>query len=194
MKNKIRYIYLVRHAETDWNSLGKLNSFTNTELNEKGLAEAKKLGQVFDDRFTVWTSPMSRAIQTAECLLPSPSIMPFAMEVNFGIFEGRTRDEILASEMANDFTAWQAGTGEKAESFSSVSQRIDECYKNLIGSPGEHIILVSHGFFIRMFICRKVLNIPLTKYRNFAVDNCHIVKVGVNETGLVLLGLNNSVF
>ena len=41
--NMLKTVYVVRHGETDWNKEGKLQGWTNTHSNEKGIDQAKKM-------------------------------------------------------------------------------------------------------------------------------------------------------
>ena len=41
-------LYFVRHGETDWNVLGKLQGQTDVPLNENGIMQAKELSERID--------------------------------------------------------------------------------------------------------------------------------------------------
>ena len=60
--------FVIRHGETAWNVAGRFQGQQDTELNEKGLAQADLLGErLAGHRFeAVLTSPLSRAKVTAE--------------------------------------------------------------------------------------------------------------------------------
>ena len=64
-------IYIIRHGETEWNTLRRLQGRSDTELNEVGirLAEitAEALAEIpFDIAFS---SPLKRAYKTAEIIV-----------------------------------------------------------------------------------------------------------------------------
>ena len=68
-------IYIIRHGQTEWNSLMRLQGRSDNPLNDDGIAQAKNAsyklkGIPFS---TVYSSPLKRAIRTAEILVPSPS-------------------------------------------------------------------------------------------------------------------------
>lgn len=60
--------FVIRHGETAWNVAGRFQGQQDTELNEKGLAQAELLGErLAGHRFeAVLTSPLARAKVTAE--------------------------------------------------------------------------------------------------------------------------------
>lgn len=60
-------IYLTRHGETQWNIEKRLQGWKDSELTEKGVNNALKLGdRLFNTEFNaIYTSPSQRAYQTA---------------------------------------------------------------------------------------------------------------------------------
>lgn len=61
-------IWLARHGETDWNVQRLMQGATDTELNENGLAQARRLGEQMADQGIahVYTSRLQRASRTAQ--------------------------------------------------------------------------------------------------------------------------------
>lgn len=49
-------IYLIRHGETSWNTLGRLQGRTDIELNENGIRLAKITGEKLKDVHLTWQS------------------------------------------------------------------------------------------------------------------------------------------
>jgi len=87
-------IYVIRHGETSWNVLRKLQGHQGADLDEKGVRLAEITGEAlkvvpFD---ICYTSPLIRARHTAEILLKGreiPIILePRIMEIGFGEWEG----------------------------------------------------------------------------------------------------------
>lgn len=96
-------ICLVRHGETDWNALGKLQGRTDIELNTTGRLQAEDCGRFL--AATTWnliiTSPLQRAKRTAEIIqtyihVPLIEMIAF-IERSYGDAEGMSPEErILA--------------------------------------------------------------------------------------------------
>ncbi|MEI5870447.1 MULTISPECIES: Rid family hydrolase [Bacillus cereus group] len=61
-------VCLIRHGETEWNAIGKLQGRENIDLNKYGKQQAEKCGLYLrENRWDVIiSSPLSRAKQTAE--------------------------------------------------------------------------------------------------------------------------------
>ena len=60
-------LYLIRHGETDWNTVRRFQGWTDIELNEKGLRQAELLGKRFENIPVdeVYASPLKKAVKAA---------------------------------------------------------------------------------------------------------------------------------
>ena len=125
-------IYLVRHGQTEWNSSGFYQGFTNVQLNQTGIiqaeAVAKELTSVHFD--SIISSDLDRARITAEKILGDRQI-PFKTderlrEINFGDWEGLTYDQIEAKWPQSIYTMYRRPDEVKisnGESFQDVQER-----------------------------------------------------------------------
>ncbi|QIB27248.1 histidine phosphatase family protein [Caloranaerobacter azorensis] len=87
-------IYITRHGETEWNKLGKMQGWKDSNLTIKGIEDAKKLGKSlahieFDK---IYCSPLRRAIDTANYIKGDKNteiiITESLKEMGFGSWEG----------------------------------------------------------------------------------------------------------
>ena len=92
-------ICLIRHGETDWNALGKLQGRTDIPLNETGKKQAKETGAFLkgSDWDVIITSPLRRAKETAEIINQYLGLeiieMEDFIERNYGDAEGMPFEE-----------------------------------------------------------------------------------------------------
>ncbi|MGO4451707.1 histidine phosphatase family protein [Phyllobacterium sp. TAF24] len=98
-------IYLVRHGETVWNSVGRFQGQLNSALTQRGIEQAEQVGTILaqeikDHSFpiNIHISPLGRARETASILtrhvdLPSRE-EPRISEVTLGSWDGMTHYEI----------------------------------------------------------------------------------------------------
>ena len=63
-------VYLIRHGETDWNSVRKLQGQTDIRLNDYGIELAKLTAEGLKDVDfdLIYSSPLIRAVETAEII------------------------------------------------------------------------------------------------------------------------------
>ena len=87
-------IYFIRHGETDWNILKRLQGATDIPLNENGEALARETAEGLKDIpfDIIFTSPLKRAYRTAEIVKGNRDI-PLIIEerireICFGDYEG----------------------------------------------------------------------------------------------------------
>ncbi len=186
-------IYLMRHGETDWNVQFRLQGSTDVPLNENGRAEArqtaKALGRIPFDM--VYTSPLSRARETAEIIAEGRNIPVLPKEdlkeMNFGIYEGhssRTWPEIKA--IFDDPVGYVPKGG---ESYQQMDERCRSFLTMLAAQEGtyEHVLVCAHGALLKGMI-RIVENRPLERFWDGPPQkNCAVTLVECKNGQFTLL-------
>ena len=94
-------LYLVRHGETEWNRLRRIQGLTDIPLNDTGREQARRTGMLLTRRpiARVYASPLGRARETAEIIarelgLSEPELRDALVERNYGAAEGMSFHEI----------------------------------------------------------------------------------------------------
>lgn len=90
----MRNVYLLRHGQTLWNAQRRYLGSTDQPLSPEGRAAlAGRTGPPAD---RLYVSPLRRCRETAELLYPgmAQQIVPDLRECDFGVFEGRTYEEL----------------------------------------------------------------------------------------------------
>jgi probable phosphoglycerate mutase len=148
-------IYLVRHGQTVFNAERRQQGHLDSPLTALGRAQGAAIGRLLQgliekpDDWRLISSPLGRAQDTAG-LIGQALGLPVetdrrVIEVSFGQWDGRLRDE-LAAEHPDTFGRgdWQfAAPG--GESFESVETRVGDWLASLPPEPERKVILVSHG-------------------------------------------------
>ena len=139
-------IYIIRHGQTQLNSAHALQGRSDHPLNENGIAQAEKAARALEAlgiRFDrVFSSPLTRAVQTAQIIAPevAPVIEPRLIEMDYGRYEGaslhRLPPEILT--FFSDFVHNPAP--ESMEQLSSVVGRVGQFLEEIRALPGNTLI------------------------------------------------------
>jgi broad specificity phosphatase PhoE/predicted kinase len=125
-----RSVWLTRHGESEFNVLGRIGG--DAPLSDAGRAYAKQLASVVTERVgpdvVVWTSTLRRTVQTAEALgLPTQAWRALD-EIDAGVCDGMTYEEIALS-MPQEYEARQADKFRyrypRGESYQDVIQRLE---------------------------------------------------------------------
>lgn len=142
--------FLVRHGETDWNLVGRIQGSTDIPLNETGRAQALATGEKMQGRRwdVIVSSPLSRAMETASIIataigLPAPTPIADIVERNYGEAEGMTGPELEAF-YPNDTPVPGRETREavKARVIAALHVIASE-------NQGKNVVVVAHGGVIR---------------------------------------------
>jgi len=168
-------LILIRHGESDGNVQRKFSGFQDVDLTKKGIWQAERLayrlkGVPVD---TVYCSDLKRARHTAEIIFGDREkdivVSPNLREINFGIWEGMTFEEIKLREGAK-FTSWMENPDEKTiipqgESLAILSERVMTEVNRILQShkneeEDKTTAIVCHGGAIRIILC-NVLNLEL---------------------------------
>ncbi|AEI66007.1 histidine phosphatase family protein [Corallococcus macrosporus] len=171
---------LLRHGETEWNSLGRLQGHQDSRLSQAGLRQADALAaRLVPVRFSaLYCSDLGRARQTAQRIaaLTGHAVQPDARlrERGLGILEGLTRDE-ARQKHPDVFTAYAGGAPDYVvPGGESTAQRLRhavECLEELgTRHRGERLVVVTHGGVLSLLF-RHSLGIPPAAPRTFSVLN-----------------------
>ena len=198
----ITTLLLIRHGETPWNTLGKVQGMTNIDLSENGIMQAKCLRDRLNGHFSaVYSSPLNRAYETAQILCENTSIEPIKIddlrEINYGSWEGLTFKEI-ARDYKTGYETWKTDEEKGTmvdgdQSIYNVSVRGRNCVLDLIKKhPGETIAIVSHGGFIKSTLI-GLFGWKMTMYHHFALGNTCITTIDfTDELKPILIGINDT--
>jgi probable phosphoglycerate mutase len=92
----VSQVLFIRHGRTAWNDARRIQGHTDIPLSDAGRLEIQ--ARSVPERFLSWpvfTSPLSRSIETARLLeLPSSNPDPRLMEMGYGAWEGETWPEL----------------------------------------------------------------------------------------------------
>lgn len=157
-------VYFVRHGETDWNAEGRLQGQADTDLNDKGRAQAARngglLARLIDDpaAFDFVASPLRRTRETMEIVRAAMRLDPLAyrtdpriMELNFGDWQGYTYAELdAASPGAKRSRArdkWNfVPPGATSENYARLADRV----RPFIDELRRPTACVTHGGVLRV--------------------------------------------
>jgi broad specificity phosphatase PhoE len=158
-------LVLARHGETAWSRSGRHTGRTDIPLTDLGRKQAAHLGAALAGRtFTrVLSSPLGRAVDTARIagFGDRVELDPDLREWDYGVFEGRTRADI-----AGEIPGWTVWTHPIAggESLVELGERADRVIEAILPIGG-HVLVFSHGHFLRVLSARWIEAGPLTASR-----------------------------
>ena len=143
-------LYLVRHGETDWNRLRRIQGRTDIPLNETGRHQAKATGRLLARRdwHIVVTSPLVRAAETAQIIaaelgLAAPTEHSALVERDYGDAEG-LEDVELDRRYPGETPV--PGREERSDVVARVMPALIDIAQQ---HPDQSVIVVSHGGVIR---------------------------------------------
>jgi broad specificity phosphatase PhoE len=149
-------LFLLRHGATDWSASGQHTGRTDVPLNEVGIRQAQMLAKrLAGHRFAaVFVSPRSRALETCRIVgLDRDAIVTDDLsEWDYGIYEGRTTDDIRRDEPA--WTVWAAEI-RGGETVDDVGRRVDRVIQAALAYDGD-VALFGHGHCLRILAARWI--------------------------------------
>jgi len=176
-------IYLARHCETDWNKIRKVQGRTNIPLNEEGIKQAKKLGELLNDISfdKCYVSPLTRTQETASYITTlSPIIDDRIIERSFGDLEGQENVEAAIMESIMNFNKDPYNTEPLIDVFERTKRFIDE----VINDTSNNILIISHGGAFKGLHYNLIGYDDTTDFLDFRLLNGEVCKYTI-ENGQV---------
>jgi broad specificity phosphatase PhoE len=147
--------FLVRHGETEWTRSGRHTSRTDVPLADGGRRQAEALGRLLAGcRFAaVLTSPRVRARETCRLAgFEAAESRDQLAELDYGVYEGRTTDDIRTTEP--DWSVWTHPlTG--GETLAQAGERVDRVIAEIRAGAGD-VAVFAHGHILRIFGARWI--------------------------------------
>lgn len=154
-------IYLIRHPEPEGGA-GLCYGSLDLPLSEKGRRQAAALAESMQEKSlaTVYTSPLQRCRRAAELLAPQCEVVDDLRELDRGEWEGRTYDEIAASDAVR-YRQWMERPCEvrfpRGESLADLRQRVLAVAAAIRGRhEGETVAIVTHVGPIRVLLAEAL--------------------------------------
>lgn len=189
-------LYLIRHGETDLNKQKILQGRSDYALNDYGRRLARLTGQKLKNvKFDVaYTSPLSRAKETAEILLRENQVSNPVLveeeriqEISFGDFEGkcygRENFNIPDETFLNFFeNPSEYHTPPGGESLEDVMVRTGAFWQELLrdeGNKEKTVLLSTHGCALKAILA-NIRQTPVAEFWGEGVHkNCAVSIVDV---------------
>lgn len=158
----LRTLVLLRHGQTTWNAVHRIQGQVDSPLSERGEAQAAAVAPVVAALRPValWSSDLRRAAGTAAYVGRASGLGvrldARLREFGLGEREGVTHEEYAAGwpEEYEHFVTgrWSAVPG--AEGLDAVRARLEACLGELADSlaPGELAVAVAHGAALRVAV------------------------------------------
>jgi len=165
--SRLRRLVLVRHGETEGQSSTRFHGSGDVPLSAEGEAQMRELGRSFGfERFDqVVASPLQRSWRSAQLAGRGAPVKIEAdfREIDFGRWEGLTREEIQATDPVL-YEDWQSRAPgfefPNGEPHGEFRARVEAGLERLLGSGAGTALVVVHKGVVRA-IAEKLLGAPL---------------------------------
>ena len=194
-------LFLVRHAQSVWNAERRIQGQMDAPLSELGRAQARALAErLAGGRWeAVYSSDLRRAFDTATAVAGAigmpVSSDPDLREIGLGEWEGRTRDDIIAT----DPEAWERWRRDPdwdvvpgSEGSRGFERRVLTALDRILGrhSDGD-LVVVTHGGVIQVALAAALGRPPRGRF-GFVVANASVTVLGHREDRLVIERVNDT--
>ena len=168
-------LYFVRHGATPRTAENRFSGAAGVDLSDEGRRQVGLLsGRLAHESIcAAYTSPLSRAAETAEILCKPHHLTPIQRdglrEISHGHWEGLTRAEVEA-QFGDEYLAWEEDPFTFApvggESGLSVLARALPVIRDIVvAHTGENVLVVSHKATLRL-ILSSLLGFDARGYRD----------------------------
>lgn len=169
--------YYVRHGQTLFNILGRLQGWCDSPLTDKGIADAQRASAALAGiPFTrACSSSSPRASRTAEIILEYHNIplktYDDLREFDYGMLDGEKTAAIPMEDLLKRRKAgsWADVGGEDNEMICTRIRRLFESLAEQFEDK-DRVLVVSHGTYA-LFLMKELLGIDLDEYRRQCSDS-----------------------
>lgn len=155
----MKTIITIQHTQSVHHTNGMVGSWTDWELSELGVQQAKRIGEklkveLSDKKFVMYSSDLLRAKQTAEIvggyLGLAPILRTELRERNLGRCCGKSVQWLRENQEMQEKTIDDRLFSD-AESHRDEWNRLQPFFEKMMAGNDENVIVVSHGDLLSVF-------------------------------------------
>lgn len=195
-------IILVRHGQTEWNRVERFRGRADVPLNETGLMQAEATGKRVAAEWkpaAIYSSPLSRAVKTAEAIarhfgIPV-QVHPGLADIDYGEWQGLTPDEARL-RWPEQIDLWYNHPEQAlipgGETLADLRTRGMTTVNELADLyNGQTIVLAGHTAINRIILL-GILGLGNERFWHIKQDNCAINVFEAENEDFVLELLNDT--
>jgi len=178
--NRPTVIFFVRHGQTEWNKLRKVQGQIDIPLSEAGIMQAREVAQRLAGHAidAIISSDLQRAAQTAAIINEyhkhTIKLEPLLREQHYGIAQGMLADEFPSRFQVTAKTLNQLEQEYSVPEAETYAQLVDRASRALHGIIEDHggqtVLVVAHNSLMRSLIRHALNNHRLP----VEIENCGI--------------------
>lgn len=186
-------LVLIRHGVTAWNQQRRFQGQIDTPLSEEGHQQAMLTARYLSTLSqaqpinAIYASDLKRAWSTAEPiarLLGLPILKQSLLrERHYGVFEGKTHEELQLEGLQSDYQRWRNREPDFAlpqggESLRDFFDRTHRALQSIVAAhqSNERIVAVTHGGFLDCAY-RIASGVAMTEQRQHPLHNASLNRI-----------------
>src|SRR5579875_1353683 len=193
------YLVLVRHGESEWNTLGLWTGWRDVSLTEAGHAEARRAAEALRGiKFDVaYTSKLKRARQTLDDITTALGIQDLPVvedaalnERDYGDLTAKNKWEVEKEYGEDQFLKWRRSWDYPVpggETLKDVYARVAPYYDQHIRpvlKAGKNVIVAAHGNSLRALV-KHLENIPDDEIPKLEIGTGEVYVYEVDPSGKI---------
>ncbi len=181
----MQILYLIRHAETGFNRVGRVQGHSESTLSRLGHKQARRVGERIEyvDFVAAYSSPSRRTLQTARIALGDRvEVEPREglREINLGNWEGLTATTLRRRYPREVHLWFHRPTAVRIEGAETVGQFrrrvVREMNRIRDAHPSGEIAVVTHGGVICVYLT-AVLGMKIDDLWQFKIRNGSVTRI-----------------
>ncbi len=192
-------LYLIRHGVTRHNKENRFQGRGDTVLHEHGELQALRLRERMKNVHVdaVYSSPLKRAVRTAEIAFPSHDIIidESLKERSYGIIEGILIEDFkqnFPSHVVDKFYKSRHLDVEGAEGIEELERRAVEAMKRIAeANKGKKVAIVAHGGIFNAFYL-AISGRQKEDYQMFRSSNASVTEVIYEDEKWILKSFDDT--
>ena len=183
-------ITLLRHGQTDFNAQGRLQGRIDNPLNDIGVQQAKRAAEAIGPVDKIISSPLQRAIQTAEAFNQEIETDENWIELDYGEWEGAYLNTI-SKEIWSEWKSNPSFKPPKGESLEILGARVKSFLENVQRNSKQHLLIVTHVSPIKAAVA-WTLGVDDSVGWRTRLDTASFTQIQIDANPPILLKFNHT--